>query len=225
VGYGLHFEYGDFVEEDKKVSLEWLEKAANQNNPYAMDWLGYWFRHITWDKEKAVSYYRAATELGWKESMESLAIMLRDGEECEKDLRQAVIWGAKGHSNVLWYQLGDAKRALEGRATEDLEYNFNQLCYSLGWGLYWYEYGSEKWNKQRSEVKVFGNRCLDYYCSCVELQQESIFTFLLCWNRATGVKGPGQMIAQMVWDGREGNLVKRVEESAGKELETKRIKK
>jgi hypothetical protein len=55
---------------------------------------------------------------------------------------------------------------------------------------------------------VFGNRCLDFYCSCVALQQKSIFMFLWYWNRTTGVKGPGQMIAQMVWEGREDKLVK-----------------
>jgi hypothetical protein len=40
-----------------------------------------------------------------------------------------------------------------------------------------------------------------------------------------GVKGPGQMIAQMVWDGREDNLVKTFEESGREEPEMKRIKK
>jgi hypothetical protein len=154
--------------------------------------------------------------------------MLRDGEGCVKDLRQAVIWGAKGsdsdvQSDVFWDLLGDAKRALESGGTEKLDCDFDQLCYSLGWGLYWYRYGSE--NEQDDEDQVFANRCLDYYCSCVELQQESIFTFLLCWNRMTGVKGPGQMIAQIVWEAREDNLVKTFQESAGKEPEMKRIKK
>jgi TPR repeat protein len=37
VGYGKHFSRGEFVEEDKKVYVEWLEKAASQNNPEAMD--------------------------------------------------------------------------------------------------------------------------------------------------------------------------------------------
>jgi hypothetical protein len=107
-----------------------------------------------------------------------------------------------------------------------LDCDFNQLCYTFGWGLYWYQYGSEDWNKQGDENRVFGNRCLDYYCSCVELQHKSIFTFLLCWNRTTGgVKGPGQMIGKIVWEEREDNLVKTFKESAGKEPEMKRIKK
>jgi hypothetical protein len=41
------------------------------------------------------------------------------------------------------------------------------------------------------------------------LDENQSFTVLLCWNRTTGgIKGPGPMIAQMVWEGREDNLVK-----------------
>jgi hypothetical protein len=210
------------VEQDENVYVEWLEKAALQNNPWAIGWLGDWLRKEGGDKEKAVAYHRAAVEQGWKYSMGRLAITLRDGEGCAKDLRQAVIWSANGDSWVFWHILEDARQALESAKMEDMDCDFNQFCYSMGWGLYWYQYGSEKWNEQ-SEIKDFGNRCIDFYCSCVELQQKSIFTFLLCWNRATGgVKGPGQMIAQMVWQEREDNLVKMFEESDG-ELERKRM--
>jgi hypothetical protein len=153
-----------------------------------------------------------------------LAEMLRDGEGCAKDLRQAVIWSALGgESYEFWDLLVDA---LESGSTESLECDFDQLCYLLGWGLYWYQYGSEKWNEHDDEIKAFGERCLDYCCCCVELQQKSNFTFLLCWNRTTGVKPPGQMIAEMVWEGRQGNLVKTFEESGGEEApRLKRIKK
>jgi hypothetical protein len=209
VEYGRYFEDGEeFVEQDTKVFLDWLEKAANQNNPKAMDQLGDWFGGKGGNEEKTVSFYRAAAELGWKISMNRLAKMLRKGKGCVKDLRPAVIWGAKGDSNVFWNLLAEVCLALESGATEDLDCDLNQLCFLLGWGLFWYQYETKTWNNQFDEKKVFGELCLDYYCSCVELQQESILTFLLCWNRATGgVQGPGQMIAQMVWEGREDNLV------------------
>jgi TPR repeat protein len=98
VWYGRYFKIGRFVEEDKKVYVEWLEKAANQNNPQAMGMLAGWLRREGRDLEKAVPYYRAAAELGWKGSMYWLAEMLRNGEGCAKDLRQAAIWSAKGDS-------------------------------------------------------------------------------------------------------------------------------
>jgi hypothetical protein len=189
VRYGAFFRFGRaFVEKDEKAYVEWLEKAAKQNNPQGMHWLGEWFRGGGRgnDKEKAVSYYSAAAELGWKSSMEWLAKMLVQGEGCVKDLRQAVPWGARTNSEVFWWTL---VRARGENVVELFDYNFDQLCYLLGWGLYWYQYDSEKWNKQDDEDRAFGSRCLDYYCSCVELQQESIFTFLLCWNRMTGIEG------------------------------------
>jgi hypothetical protein len=225
--YGTYFDGGWFVEADQKAYVEWLGKAAKQNNPKAMDWLGNWFRYDGGDEENAVSYYRTAAELGWKESIYSFADMLKWGEGCGKDLRQAVMWSAKGsNSDAFWAVLGDARRVLESGATEDMDCDFNHLCFALGTGLFWDVYGSEKWNKQSDEMKDFGERCLDYYCSCVDLQQESIFTFLWCWNRTTGVKGPGQMIAEMVWEGRKDYLVKTFEENDGGDApRLKRIKK
>jgi hypothetical protein len=227
LSYGSCFRFRyDLVEKDETAYLEWTEKAANQGNPRAMDKLGNWFRTDGADKKKAVSYYRAAAELGWKNSMRWLAEMFRDGEGCEKDLKQAVIWGTKReYPEELWEVLWSCRDAFEDEATEALDCDFNQLCYSLGWGLYWYQYGTVRWNERFDEEKAFGNRCLDYYCSCVEQQQKSIFAFLLFWNRTTGgIKGPGQMIAQMVWEEREDHLVKTFE-AAGVEPETKRIKK
>jgi TPR repeat protein len=97
VTYGEYFDRGEFVEQDQNVYVDWLEKAANQNNPMAMLWLPYcqWFLFDGDDDEKAFSYYLAAAELGWWTSLDQLVTMLKDGEGCEKDLRQAVIWSAQ----------------------------------------------------------------------------------------------------------------------------------
>jgi hypothetical protein len=219
VSYGAYFAEGyvAFVEKEEESYLEWLEKAANQNNPWAMEELGHWFRNDGGDKEKCVSHYRAAAELGWKNSMFWVAKMLRDGDGCVKDFRQAVIWSAKGDRGVFWKILEDARRACESRATEDLDCDFNQLCFSLGWGLYWNKYETEEWKYQGDVEKAFGKRCVDFYCSCVELQQKSIFTFLLFWNRtASGVKEPGKIIAQMVWEGKGTNVLLRFGEKREK---------
>jgi hypothetical protein len=211
VGYGDYFRYGWNVEKDQKAYLEWLEKAASQNNPEAIHWLGYWFRHGGNDKEKAVSYYRAGVDLGWKGSMDSLARMLMEGDGCAKDLRQAVLWSVRANVRVFWKLLGQAGGALELNLTEDLDCNFNELCFSLGWGLYWYEYNGSYWKwDSRNEDKIFGNGCLDFYCATIQLQRESIFTFLLFWNRAVGVKDVGTLIGKMVWEEDRSVWVKRL---------------
>jgi TPR repeat protein len=210
VAYARCFWVREFVEWDEIVFMEWLEKSAKQNTPAAMEWLGDW--QTERDCVEAVSYYRVSAELGWKDSMKCLATMLRYGDGCAKDLRQAAIWSATGNSFVFWDVLADAKRALKSGATGNLDCDFNHLCYSIGWGLYWYQYETEGWNNESDEDQVLGNGCLEFYCRCVELQQKSVVEFLLCWNRTTGgVKGPGQMIAQMVWEGREDNLLKEFE--------------
>ena len=188
------------------------KKRQVKNNPEAMYGLGDWFREEEWgnNKEKAVSYFRTASELGWRASMYDLAKMLRDGDGCAKDLRQALIWSAKGSaSRVFWDVLDDARRALELETTEKLDCGFNQLCFALGWGLYWYEYETRIGNR-RSEENVFGIHCLDFYCATMELQRESIFTFLLFWNRTVGVKDVGALIGKMVWEEDRSVWVKRL---------------
>jgi hypothetical protein len=200
VRYGLSFREGDVL--DDKMYVEWLEKAANQNNPEAMDWLGYWFRGEGDDEEKTVSYYWGASELGWKNSIFELAMMLSDGEGCAKDLKKAAICSAKGNSTVFWKLMRDARQAFETDTAKDLDCDFNQFCFVLGRGLYWYIYGEGSWRIQYNHDKAFGNQCLDFYCATMELQQKSIFTFLLFWNRTVGVKDPGVMIGKLVWEER-----------------------
>jgi hypothetical protein len=212
-----------FVEEDEKVYVEWLEKAANQNNPWAMDWLGNWFRWYAGDKEKAVPYFQAGAELGSKYSAGCFADMLRNGEGCEKDLRQAAIWSAKAESTYFWDLLGRVRGALDSDETEFSGCDLNRLCYALGWGSYWYVQTIE--GSIPAQDVVFADSCLDYYCSCVEMQQKSIFTFLLCWKKLGLLKDVGRMIAKTVWEDREDNLLKTFEQNDGEEPETKRIKK
>jgi hypothetical protein len=210
VGYGWYFKLGNIVEQDKMIYAEWLEKAANQNNPEAMDWLGEW---LLFDKEDvAIGYYRAAAELGWKNSMVMLSQLLKDGEFCRVDLSLAIIWSAKAkESCTFWDILTNAERMIKVGQTELFGSDLNHLFYSMGWGLYWYLYEGEDWDHRSDEDKVSADRSLGYYCSCVELQQKSIFTFLLCWNSVVGMKDVGAIIAEMVWEGREENLVMRFE--------------
>jgi TPR repeat protein len=203
VGYGRYFKEGrgGFVPKDQKVYLELLEQAANKGNPCAMHWLG-----DTEDEDKAVRHYHAAAELGWKGSMDALAEMWRNGIRGEKNLPRAVGWAANGDDwDVFWMILRHARRAFE---TEKLDGDFDQLCYSLGWGLYWYQYGTVYWDEVQEKNRAFACRCLYFYCACVELQQKSILTFLLCWNRTVGVKDVGVLIGKKVWEGREDILVK-----------------
>jgi hypothetical protein len=226
VAYGLSLQ-------DQGDKLRWLEKAAGDSNPAAFVALGNYFEEEENDLEKAVGYYRAAAELGWKASLKPLACALTE----LGDLRQAIIWAARDKKNngsgrfyepgPFWKLHDRISNAFFLGKNEYLDCDFNGLCYSLGWGLYWYMYSDRMWGPGRGSAwrtgdahrdwemewgKAFRDHCCNYYSSCVQLQRKSIFTFLWCWNRTTGVKEPGRMIAQYVWNAREDNLVKRIDE-------------
>jgi tetratricopeptide (TPR) repeat protein len=215
--FGKFMSVGERGEEDPEAYLEWLEKSANQNNAKALFDLGEFFRFGEEEFEKAISYHLRGAQLGWKNCTSAVALMFCFERVHKMDFRRAVIWSAQAEwSEVFSEMLEYARTGLvpdcarpdcdENSTPEDGD--FNQLCYALGWGLYWHRYGSKSWHSFSKESKAFGEQCLDYYCACVELQQKSIFTFLLCWNRTTGrVKDVGEMIAQKVWEQREVNLV------------------
>jgi hypothetical protein len=202
VAYAFFFKVGHFVEKDEKVFLEWLEKAANQNNPCAMFWLGFYYRNEGDDQQKAVSHFRAAAELGWKIAMDRLAESFLTGWGCVQDLRQAMICGAKAIDNT-YYELRDmVKKHLLSFALE--EPVLNEYCFWLGWGLYWYaEYDVSGW---------LDSNLLEYFIACDTEQKKALTTFLVFWNQTTGVKGPGQMIGQMVWEAKGRKRLVRFDE-------------
>jgi TPR repeat protein len=213
VEYAWYFGGGsDFVEKDESKYLALLEQEVNQSNPKAMSWLAdYWTfqSNLSVDHEvaaKVLALHEGAVALGWKDSMSRLSMALHDAEICEADWRRAIRLSARACVFGFWALLEDVMEMFE--SGEDEDGDFNPLCYSLGWGLYWYPCSSGFSNCCSEEQTTFGEGCLDYYCSCVELQQKSIVTFLLFWNRTVGIRGPGQIIGKMVWYGREDNLLK-----------------
>jgi hypothetical protein len=183
------------------VYLQWLEKAAEQDNPDAIYWLAEWNYFVEQDEQAFKDLDRAAAS-GWKSAIKGLANILRTGDGCEANVAAAVFLCARGNLQWFWEILREVvEKKLRG-------VDYHPIYYALGWGMYWYMDGSEELKIQRKKDAEYGNRCMRFYCSKLELQQRSIFTFLLCWNQATGgVKDIGWMTAQMVWEGRETNLV------------------
>jgi TPR repeat protein len=212
VGYGWLLCSGEerFGELDEEAYLQWLKKAANQNNVEALDWLGNWYLDAERTGE-ARTYYERAAAVGWKDAIRSLARILRTGDGCEANGAAAVFLCARGNLRWFWHILQDTNELLENKSKADFPADYHRICYALGWGMYWYMDGSDELKKQSTKYVGFASRCMNYYCSCIEMQQKSIFTFLLCWKQNVGVKDIGRIIAQMVWEGRETKLVKSFE--------------
>jgi hypothetical protein len=207
VELALYYQTGagaGLVEKNEKLFVKWLEKAVQVKDcaAIAMDRMGHYLREQG-DEEKALSYYQMAASLGWKVSMRWICFLLQRGPK--KDWGLAAYWGAKGSGGSFCELLIWAKEAFEKRETEALDKEFDKLCYSLGWGLYWYLYETEGfdrlvWPGSKKRVIAFCKICMEFYLSMVELQRKSIFTFLWFWNSSVGVKDVGVIIGKMVWE-------------------------
>jgi hypothetical protein len=222
VQYADYFRFGsEFVAENEQELVEWLEKAAAQQNPLALYFLG-----GLYDGGRGWTFRYAAAALGWKDALEDVASLWREGHGCEEedaeraeyepkqDLYRALQWSAPGASHyrgVFWETLIAKEKKLP-----KWNCDFSRLCYLWGWGLYWYyDPSPQQWNNCTTVHKVFGNQCLDYYCSCVQVQQKSIWTFLLWWKQQGLLKEVGVLIAQRVWEERAENLIEKADFTKG----------
>ena len=198
--------YADVIREDKKLYVALLEKAAAQNCPFALFELCFWYKHVEGeDSEKARRYNFRAAQMGLKHAMEEAGkAFYRD-----RDLPQAAFWSSSGNGYFLfWKILREAFNGWRSGRTADLGFDFNALAMELGKGLYWYKYMTYDWIDLKDSEKEFGERCMEYYCSEVELQQKTVLLFMHFWNKTTCVKGIGKIIGQMAWEGRYDYLVK-----------------
>jgi hypothetical protein len=183
-----------------ETKMVWLNKAAEQNNPWAIYHLGDRYQnfegrypdHLDVDEEMAMAYYRRAADLGFFPAMQKLSDFYS-----EVDMKEAIKWAGKQYcvfSRYANFEKFSRQIKLFFQGGKKVKgYSLDQLCYSLGRAQYWDAF---KHNR-------FALRCCDYYCACVDVQQKSIFTFLIFWNQRAHIKELGRMIAEMVWKERE----------------------
>ncbi|HQT80676.1 MAG: hypothetical protein B7Z60_01175 [Ferrovum sp. 37-45-19] len=79
-------------------ALIWFNKAAQQNNPVALNNLGFLFSEgvgVKADSPKALVYYKRAAELGNLDADNNLALMYAQGEGVPQSYRDAYIWFEK----------------------------------------------------------------------------------------------------------------------------------
>jgi TPR repeat protein len=190
-------------QEDEEEYWKYMEKSAAANNFVALFTFGRHYQSQN-DPVKAHSYFLRAAELGSTQATERLIVMKALGNGCKQDRIAAVHWAARIGSNWFEKLMSETERSHKSGKPEF------RMCYALGEGMYWHMFGSKVWSVvPYQEVTAFGERCLKYYCEMVELQQESICTFLLFWNRAVGVKDIGVVIGKKVWEERKENLIKK----------------
>lgn len=188
-----------FYVQDSDQRTELLEKACLQNNPIALFFAGMEHECLL-NMDKAYICYKRAAELGCDIACQKMAELCR----CNKEIVQAIRWASQSWSQfdvvfgygIFW--------TLYEQSSND---NANDCeIMEVGKALYWNAHGVKD-EQPKHLCDVFYNPCIDYYCSCMDLQQESLLVFLLCWNNLTGVKDMGRCIAKIVWEQRYECLI------------------
>ena len=187
-----------FTTKEKCKSM--LEKSANTGFIPAII-------HSTWYLErqqqvnvlKDINHPRAWMMLG--QYLESTDYLLRA-------VNQGCTYSAKllvcNHTNIIdclfiseWIEkISSFKNELFEKCVDYIvanqHFDLDDFVYMhMGKGLYWYDYPT-------APITLFYN----YYCENIDIQQESLYLFLLIWKTFFGSKDVGTLIAKYVWKDR-----------------------
>jgi hypothetical protein len=178
---------------------ESVKEAIDLRNPKAMRMRG---SDQLYAKmyEEAHKDYLASAKLGWRAAMDGLMMVHRDGLLGDVDFAQALWWCGRAKKEYNFNQLVERIRSayLKGQIDADKK---NEVFCRLGEAMYWQFERPLAYKGRFLEENALMAKCLEFYLECVDLECRSIYTFLLCWNLLTrGVKGPGQIIAKMVYE-------------------------
>jgi hypothetical protein len=189
-----------FRGKDADLFLRLLKKSGKQNNPKAYHLMGeHYFERG--DRVVAEKCFYVAAKLGWRKSAAKIV------EYPKSDLVRVAKFAAPlTHAKLSFWDaltlaLSAVSRQKSGVYEKDEKLS-HKIALAIGEGLFWYKYGGEEWAQQDSRTQSYGERCLEYYITVIELQQKSIFLFLDFWNQTMKVKDVGQIIAKMVWEDR-----------------------
>jgi TPR repeat protein len=86
------------VEKDMQEAVQWLRKAAEQNDPEAQIKLGYNYANglgVVKDEAEAAKWFRKAAEQNIADAQFNLGLCYVNGQGVEKDMQQAVNWFRK----------------------------------------------------------------------------------------------------------------------------------
>lgn len=99
---GLNYAKGEWVKQDRLVSLEWMKKSAEQGYPaanYACGYDYYYGEHIEKDFHLAFTYFERGAKLDDNWSQYYLGVMYANGQGTIKDKVNAYCWYNISYSN------------------------------------------------------------------------------------------------------------------------------
>lgn len=80
---------------DHDAAFEWFKKSAEQGNPYAQTYLGYYYQKgkgVKEDRAEAVKWYRKAAEQGYVIAQSNLGKAYEEGDGIAQDFVEAYFW-------------------------------------------------------------------------------------------------------------------------------------
>ena len=102
--YLLAMNFFDYKHENNKEALHWLERAAGNDEPYALYQLGLYYSEAN-DLAKAIKYYQRAAELNHADAALELGYIYGEGFGVEQDDNKALFYLKKaaesGNQEVL----------------------------------------------------------------------------------------------------------------------------
>ncbi len=95
---GYMYDYGNGVEQDYALAMEWYKKAADLGHTGAMNNIGYMYGYgngVEQDYETAMEWYKKAAELGHVAAMNNIGWFYVNGYGVEQDYEVAMEWFEK----------------------------------------------------------------------------------------------------------------------------------
>jgi TPR repeat protein len=92
---GAAYYHGEGTGQNYAEALRWFRKAAEQNHPQALSWIGviyYEGRGVPQDHAEAARWFTRAAELGVPAAQNNLGFMYLMGEGVTQDYVQAYVW-------------------------------------------------------------------------------------------------------------------------------------
>lgn len=95
---GRIYYFGDGVDQNKALGLEWMEKAANQGNAEIMHSVAIY--HERYDNKKAIEWFQKAADLGYVKSLQDLGYIYEKGTYgVKRDLEKALSYYLKANTD------------------------------------------------------------------------------------------------------------------------------
>lgn len=148
ISTGVSYLFGNLAfEKDYAEAMKWFQKAAAQNHPKGLYYVGYMYARgygVQTDDEEACRWYRKSAELGWYVAQYHLGWQYEKGIGVKKDYVEAARWYRKAAEQ-------DCHNHVTSREAHDAQVKLGEL-YEKGLGVEKNIEEAVKWYQMAAEM-------------------------------------------------------------------------